>query len=165
MYLIGNYKYLRLKFDPQISSFKYNVKDSIIETLGSKYPFVRRNAKTNYRSFSIGGLISYHMDENGTFAKKKDLYNNQTALYKSFNKENKITEYNDYILERKFREAVMDFLYDDSIKLFRSTTEGNILIKLTDISLTPNDVLGRMIYSFSATATEVAEDSIDNYTK
>jgi hypothetical protein len=41
-----------------------------------------------------------------------------------------ITEYNDYIYEREFRKKVYDFLYKHNVKLFRSTTEGNILIKL-----------------------------------
>ena len=60
---------------------------------------------------------------------------------------------------------VLEFLYDDSIKLFKSTTEGNILVKLTDINLTPNQSLGRMVYSFSAIATEVAEYNMDNCKK
>ena len=54
----------------------------------------------------------------------------------------------------------MDFLYANNVKLFRSTQEGNILVKLMDISFTPEAQLGRMIYSFSATAHEVDECSI-----
>ena len=57
----------------------------------------------------------------------------------------------------------MDFLHDDTVKLFRSTTEGNILVKLTNINFTPNQQLGRLIYNFSATATEIAEPSFNNY--
>jgi hypothetical protein len=59
----------------------------------------------------------------------------------------------------------MNFLYDNTIKLYRSPTEGNILVKLTNISLSPQTVLGRMLYSFSATATEIADLTIDNYLK
>ena len=47
-------------------------------------------------------------------------------------------------------EAVIEFL---------KQTEGNILVKLMDISLTPNQTLGRMLYSFSATAYEIDEES------
>jgi hypothetical protein len=57
----------------------------------------------------------------------------------------------------------MSFLYDDTIKLYRSGAEGNILIKLMDISLTPNETLGRMVYSFSCTAYEVADSTVENY--
>jgi hypothetical protein len=49
--------------------------------------------------------------------------------------------------------------------LFRSVTEGNILVKLTDINFTPNATLGRRIYSFTATATEIDEANIKNYDK
>jgi len=46
----------------------------------------------------------------------------------------------------------MDFLYEDNVKLFRSVPEGNILVKLMDISFSPNQTLGRLVYSFSCTA-------------
>ena len=39
----------------------------------------------------------------------------------------------------------MDFLMDSKVKLFRSSTEGNILVRLNNISFTPNEQLGRMI--------------------
>jgi hypothetical protein len=38
-------------------------------------------------------------------------------------------------------------------------------VKLTDINFTPNATLGRRIYSFTATATEIDECSIKNYDK
>ena len=59
----------------------------------------------------------------------------------------------------------MDFLYANKVRLFRSATEGNILIKLMDINLTPNATLGRRIYSFTATAYEVDAATIKNYDK
>jgi len=86
-----------------------------------------------------------------------------TSLYDDYNEEERITEYNDYILEREFREKVITFLYKDNIKLLRTLTEGNVLVKLMNISLTPQTTLGRMIYSFSAEVYEVAECSLDNF--
>ena len=59
----------------------------------------------------------------------------------------------------------MDYLYDNTVKLFRSTTEGNILIKLMNISFQPMNELGRMLYSFSASAVEIADFNIDNCKK
>jgi hypothetical protein len=32
-----------------------------------------------------------------------------------------------------------------------------------DVNFTPNQQLGRMVWTFSANAIEIAEDSIDNY--
>lgn len=62
-----------------------------------------------------------------------------------------------YMLEREFRRRVMEFVYDGKPKIFKSPTEGLLLVKLTDISLTPNTTLGRMIYDFSCTMTEIGK--------
>ena len=71
--------------------------------------------------------------------------------------------YRDYNYERKFREKVLEFLTDGKPKLFRSATEGNILVRLMNISFSPNRTLGRLIYDFSATAYEIDECNLDNY--
>ena len=128
----------------------------------------------SYRSFPINGLISFLSDEQeleddetqcNLFTSRSKIYGNSQYLYDEYNLENNISVYNDILYERKFREKVMDFLYANNVKLFRSTQEGNILVKLMDISFTPEAQLGRMIYSFSATAHEVDECSIENYDK
>lgn len=165
MFLTRHNCQLKLKFDPQVNSFRHTISESRTETLGGKYPFIRRNGNMNYRQFPISGLITHFCDENGLFTNKDKVYGTSRELFDSFNETNNITDYQDYIYERNFREKVMDFLYDNTVKLFRSTTEGNILVKLMDISLTPNQTLGRMIYSFSATAYEIDEANIDNYNK
>lgn len=66
------------------------------------------------------------------------------------------TEY-DYLWEREFRENALNWLNDGEPKLFRSMTEGLMPVMLMDISLTPNKTLGRMVYSFTATAYEIAD--------
>lgn len=165
MFLTRHNCQLKLRFDPQVNSFRHTISESRTETLGGKYPFIRRNGNMNYRQFPISGLITHFCDENGLFTNKDKVYGTSRELFDSFNETNNITDYQDYIYERNFREKVMDFLYDNTVKLFRSTTEGNILVKLMDISLTPNQTLGRMIYSFSATAYEIDEANIDNYNK
>ena len=83
-------------------------------------------------------------------------------MYGSYFVNHYMNQQNDRVTQRKFREIVTRYLYDDIPKLFRSTPEGNILVRLTDITLTPNTQLGRMIYDFSCTATEIGEPSIEN---
>lgn len=65
-------------------------------------------------------------------------------------------------VERKFREKVEEFLNNFDYKLYKSPTEGNIVVILHNVSLTPNATLGRMIFDFSATAYEVMESTIEN---
>ena len=63
MFLVGNGgQSLRIRYNPTVSNFKYNINENIQRTLGSKYPFITRNGKNNYRTFSIGGLITSFMD-------------------------------------------------------------------------------------------------------
>lgn len=72
---------------------------------------------------------------------------------------------NNIFIERKFREKVEEFLNDFTCKLYRSPTEGNIVVNLMNISMTPNEILGRMIYDFSATAYEVLDFTLPEMDK
>lgn len=65
-------------------------------------------------------------------------------------------------VERKFRDFVMEWLSDGKPKLFRSETEGNMIVMLSGISFTPVDKSSRMVYSLSATVTEIAEYTLEN---
>ena len=175
---------LKIKFNPTLSEFKYNVAESQQVTIGAKYPYIKRNGNNYFRTFPIGGLISsfidttdwydphfydgeFHYNENEikTFTSKADIYGESQKLYDDYNNKKGITEYNDYIYEREFRKKVYDFLYKHNVKLFRSTTEGNILIKLMNIDFQPVETLGRRLYSFTATAVEVDDVTIANYNK
>ena len=71
----------------------------------------------------------------------------------------------DYIYERDFRKLVLDFLHDGKPKLFKSTTEGNVIVRLTEINCTPNQTLDRMIYDFTSTGNEIAEYNYENCLK
>lgn len=162
-YLTKDKKQLNIKFDPNVSSMKHMVTDTKIDTIGSRFPYIIRTGAVDYRTFPIGGLISFHMDEDQIFTNKNEIYGESVELYKDFNIENDISEYNDYTYEREFRKMVSDFLTNDDVKLFRSATEGNILVRLTDVNFSPNTVLGRYIWSFSCTANEVDDCSIEKY--
>ena len=167
VFLNANGKQLRIKYDPRVENFQMKVSQTLIETIGSKYPYIRRNGNIGYKTFSLSGTITAFMDleQNLLQASKNQVYGESADLYEQYNKDNNITLYNDYIYERQFRKKVMDFLYSNDVKLFRSLTEGNILVKLMDISFTPNITLGRMIYSFSCTAYEIGDCTFSNYQK
>lgn len=167
MFLTTGEGQLKIRFDPQINSYAHTVSESRTETIGSQYPFIRRNGNVNYRTFPISGTITWFMDarENLMHASKEDVYGSYANLYSQYNENNQITEYDDYIYEREFRKKVIDFLYKNNVKLFRSATEGNILVKLMEISFTPNATLSRRIYSFSCTAYEIDEYNYTNCVK
>jgi hypothetical protein len=145
MFLTTKDRQLKIKFNPSVSSMKRTISENKTETIGSAYPFIRRNGAINYMQFPISGLISYFIDEDETFISKSEIYGENQKRYEKYNNTNSITEYTDYTYEKLFRDAVTDFLYDGEAKLFRSATEGNYLVRLMDVSLTPEDTLGRMI--------------------
>ena len=166
MFLVGkNGQQLKIKFNPQISSYSHTLLESSIQTIGSKYPFIKRNGNVNYRQFSIAGLISHFMDEEEIFVNHNLLFYDAIDLYEKYNDKNRINKYNDVIYEREFRKRVEDFLNDGEIKLFKSNTEGNILVRLMSVSFTPEQQLGRQLYSFNANAIEIDDCTIKNLDK
>ena len=147
-FLYDGTKQLKLRFDPKVSSFKNDLLESKVETIGSKHPFILRNGNVNYKEFPISGLISYQMDEAGLFYSKKEL--GIPANIYDLTSEN-------IMAERMFKLRALEWLTDGKPKLFRSPTEGNYIVRLLNVSLSPNDSLGRMLHSFSATAYEIAK--------
>lgn len=155
---------LKIKYDMNIANTMVNVGEAKTDTIGSKYPYVRRNGNMYYHSFPFSFLITAYTDNNHIFATEKELRNDQIQLYQTAHAGKILSVYNgmyDHIYEREFREKVEAFLYDDKVKLFRSLTEGNMLVKLMSITLTPKPELGRLLYSVDATAIEIDEPTIE----
>ena len=165
MFLTTKDRQLKIKFNPTVSSFKRTIQESRTDTIGSQYPFVRRNGYMNYAQFPIGGLISFEMDESELFTSLEELFGDNLKLYTSYNNEHGITNANNIMYEKLFKDKVIEFLYNEQPKLFRSATEGNFIVKVMDASFSPNATLGRRIVSFTATAYEVADCTIENFKK
>lgn len=162
-FLTGEGTQLCVKFNPNINSFKYNVSDNVVNTIGGQFPYITRNGNMKYRTFGLSGTIAYEMDERNQFTSRSDIYGEWINVYGSYFVNRYINQQNDRITQREFRELVMNYFYDDQPKLFRSTPEGNILVRITDVNLTPNQQLARMIYDFNCTVTEIGECTVDNY--
>lgn len=161
MYLVNKDRQLKIAFNPSVSSFKKIYNESKVETIGGQYPFIRRNANVNYAQFPISGVISIEMDEDNLFTSREELFGKSLDFYDQFNQDNEITRATDIVYEKAFRDKVLEFLYANDVKIFKSPTEGNFLVKLMDISISPFGPTGRRIWSFSATATEIDDFTID----
>ena len=172
-YLIGeNGKQLALKFNSNMNSYIYNYSESKTDTIGGKYPFITRNGNMKYRTFPVNALISFNMDENGLFITDEEIYCGEDGKpYKKIisdyqkRRDEEHFDIYDYKREYDFREKVLEFLQDGKPKLFKSATEGNIIVRLMQVAAQPNQSLDRMIYSFTSTAHEVAEATMANYLK
>lgn len=154
----GSYQ-LRIQFNPKVSSFKNVVQESKLETLGGQFPFFFRNGNIKYKEIPISGLISYLEDENNLFIKYSDLGINKedTNASPTVN----LVGYN-FKAERDFKLKVLDWLNNGQPKQFRSPAEGNYIIRLMNVSLSPTEGLSRLTHTFSATGYEMAEYNMDN---
>lgn len=154
---------LRLTFDGEVSSYKYTIAESSMDTIGGRYPIFSRNGNLKYRALPLTGTISYEMDEDKVFLSDEDLFGgtNNARLYNGRYVERSIN----YTKERLFREKVLSFLQDGKPKLFKSPTEGNILLRLKDVQTSPNKSLNRLISTFSANGIECGKADEDNYKK
>ena len=153
---------LKLRYDFKISNFVRTIAESKTDTIGSQFPFVRRNGNMYYREIQCTGLITAYMDAyTDLFISDAKLYNGNDTRYREVRDpiEYRYNQY-DYTYEREFRKAVEAFLHNGNIKLFKSLQEGNILVKVMNVTLTPKEELGRLLYEFSATFVEVDEISI-----
>lgn len=151
-YLCGRGTQIKLNFNGELSSFKHTQLAGKMDTLGSTYPTIAYNGHAYYAEFPLSALVSAYMDEENLFMEKdfETLSTNPTA--------------ESVRIERKFRHKVETFLNDKQYKLFKTPTEAdkNIIVALTGATLSPQQSLNRMIYSFSTNAYEVAENTLPN---
>lgn len=137
--LIDADKRFIIKYNPKINNFKNTLLESKVDTIGGKFPFIFRNGEVKYKEFAISGLI--------TLAKETNLT---------------VENHN---VERDYRLEMLDWLNNGKAKIYRSTPEGNYIVRLLNVSLTPEQKLGRLIGTFSATAYEIADYNYKNLKK
>ena len=166
-FLYDGERQLKIRFNPKIANFKETVLESKIDTIGSQYPFIFRNGKVNYKEFSISGLISMLSDPNEKFLTGIQTTNQlpgrtDTPSYDNPPGLDTVLTAHNISRERQFKMEVLNWLNNGKPKVFRSPAEGNFIVRLMNISLTPNDTLGRMLHTFQCTAYEIAEFTFEN---
>lgn len=175
MFLFDGERQLKIRFNPTVNSFKNDLLEQKIETIGSKHPFIFRNGNVCYKEFPIGGLITFNQDNAQMFITQEDIEQMSLTQLKEYNREktsststvadsqsvtNLISD--NIQLERYFKLLVLNWLTDGKPKLFRSATEGNYIVRLLNVNLIPKKELGRMIHEFTCTAYEIADFTYDN---
>ena len=170
-FLFDGKRQLKIRFNPQVASFKTDILEQKTDTIGSKYPFVFRNGRVNYKEFPISGLVSYQMDEEQLFMTDKEML----LLTDNQNREDSPSKFIDtirtrttdlsaynFMAEREFKLRVLDWINNGKIKLFRSPGEGNYLVRLMGTTMSPNNTVSRLIHTFNSQAYEMAECNYKN---
>lgn len=155
-FLFDGERQLKIKYNPKVSSFKVSLMETKVNTIGNKHPFIFRNGRVYSHEFPISGLISYYMDEENLFLTQDE-----------FKVEEKTTNLisKNITQERNFKQEVLKWLNNGNTKVFRSPGEGNFIIRLMNVSLTPTDSLNRMLHTFNATAYEMDDFTYGNLAK
>ena len=158
MFLFDGDRQLKIRFNPKVSSFKAVKLESKTDTIGGKYPYIFRNGYVDYKEFGVGGLISHLTDTDGYFesALAQTKYGATNSLSIGGIYSNQLNTEN-FVMERDFKLEVLNWLNNGEPKLFRSPAEGNYIVRLMNVSLSPTDSLSRMIHTFSSTAYEIKE--------
>lgn len=160
MILSDGERILRVRYNPQMSTFKTIIQEQKVDTINRQFPFFFRNGNIKYKEFAINGLISYHADEELAFLTEEE---KAAFEFEESGKREKTKAasslasrlYDETYLERKYKLAVEAWLNNGRPKLLRTTTEGTYLIRLMNVSLSPMEQLGRLLHSFSATGYEI----------
>ena len=70
---LANAKQLKLRYDFNISNFVRTVAESKTDTIGSQFPFVRRNGNMYYRELQCTGLITLFLMQSCIIIIKNDI--------------------------------------------------------------------------------------------
>ena len=161
LFLYDGKRQLAIRFNPKVATFKQNRIEQKTETIGSQYPFIIKNGAVDYKELSISGLISYQMDSLEQFLSKDELelpYNKHDN--KRYALRDLITD--NIRAERLFKTEVLSWLQNGEVKLYRSPTEGNFVVRLMNVTTSPMDQLGRMLHTFNCAAYEMAKPTYDS---
>ena len=155
MFLCDADKQLKLRFNPQVSSFKTTIQEQKIETIGNKYPRIFRNGAVGYKEFPINGMLARELDNKGDFWSEENEDPNREGTASSYS--GSYSEAREYMAERVFKNRVLDWLNNGKPKLFKSPQEGMFIVQIMGASMAPIDTLGRKFHNVSMTAVEIAD--------
>lgn len=162
-------KTLNISFNFQPSNRVNAMNRSKVDTLGGRYPLFTQNSKLKYHTYNITGRIS--TEDNGElFLPKEEVFGSieDESSYYNYRYGSSadqphtaecqgIKPSQDWLYEREYRDAVEEWLNNGKPKLFRSMTEGNMIVMLDAVTMTPDVALGRRLYDFSATMYEIGD--------
>lgn len=165
IFLSDGERQLKIRFNPKVSSYKITTLEQKTDTIGGKYPYFFRNGVVGYREIPVSGLISLLMDEAHLFVNNmtgdESIRNSTPGSGTASGLATNLSSENVYN-ERIFKMQVLDWLNNGKAKIFRSPTEGCAIVRLNNVSMSPEEQLGRMLHNFSCTAYEIKDYNFRN---
>jgi len=125
--------------------------------MGGAYMVRNDTYKEDYWDEDSVNPLNYGTYTQDIMSDDSNLYTNRMKYAAQQNWTHDIYPMDNWWWERKFREEAIAWLNDGEPKLYRSMTEGNMIVMLNDITLTPNSQLGRRVWNFSCTVYEIGD--------
>lgn len=120
------------------------------DNIGGAYAIRNDTIREEFTDSKINGTYTVDINRASTYIEKRKRDTQKNTYHDLYPMDN-------WWWEREFREEVIKWLNDGEPKLYRSMTEGNMIVMFNDISLTPNMQLGRRVWNFSATVYEIGD--------
>lgn len=124
-FLYDGEKQLKIRFNPKVSSFKKDLLEAKVDTIGSKYPFIFRNGQVEYKEFPISGLISRISDEQGLFNKNNAIVETQHRTnQKIYHRFDFPTASNEFVQKNIYeKNYLFYYIYDNLKKIYQKWTD------------------------------------------
>lgn len=158
-------------YDGKIGEITHRRSDTVIETLTSQYPYVIRPSDIDYRTFSFTGKFTYHQDVHKLLI--SDTYTEAISpdptvpigfVELKYGDEMKLNCQNDLdmeqdgmVMQRVWREKILKWMKNGKPKILKSESEGNILVAIKDVNVTPVESLYGLVADFSCTMIEIGK--------
>lgn len=120
------------------------------DNIGGAYSIRNDTVEEEFSDEKVNGTYTADIVDASTYINKRKRDTQKNTYHDLYPMDN-------WWWERKFREEAIKWLNDGEPKLYRSMTEGNMIVMFNDITLTPNTQLGRRVWNFSATVYEVGD--------
>lgn len=151
-----------------------------IETIAGRFPYSVQASELDYYTFPFSGTLTYHQDvqhlltaENYTTAISPDptipigfveiKYGDEMRL----NMKNDLEEMQDgMVMQRAWRNKILDWLTDGKLKILKSEAQGNILVEVSNVKVTPVESLYGLVCDFECDMTQmglVSEKTLQKY--
>lgn len=156
-------------YNGKIDSIKHNKPYDIIETIAGQYPYISRASELDYRSYNFSGTLTTNQDILKLFSSDSysvavspdptipihyvDIeYGNEELL----NCKNDLEESQEgMVMQRLWRDKIVKWLKDGKPKIMKSEAQGNMLVVLTEVQVTPNETTFGLISDFTCVVTEI----------
>jgi len=155
-------------YDGKINTINHTQSRNVVETITGKYPFMVTSADLDYRTFQFTGKLTYEQDvhrllTSNTYSEAispdptipvnfvEIKYGDEAKL----NCKNDLERDNSMVVQRIWRNKILEWLKDGKPKILKSEAEGNILVAISNVQVTPIVTLYGLVAEFSCTMTEI----------